>query len=210
MDIFLNFYFVDFDRKSSFHIGGVLRKIMEEDSNPIKDHLFEYIKNSQSIPEQIKLKKFDQITNDIVTNCYDKAISMGEDKEKTVGILATGILHYLLTNALITSQRKVEQNGTEIDIIIPDLKTLEKDPKKTLLICIPKSSDQRIIEEKISQLEKIQPEKDNIWLVLSEDIRINKKSFVVSKENNSFSKIIFEIAQFSNVGGTSKFKILRV
>ena len=32
---------------------------------------------------------------------------MGE-KNESIGVLATGILHYLLTNALITSQRKVE------------------------------------------------------------------------------------------------------
>jgi len=93
---------------------------------------------------------------------------------------------------------------------VPDLKTLEKDPKKTLLVCIPKSSDVNKINEKITQLEKIQPEKQNIWIVLSENISINKKSFVLSKDNNTFSKIIFEIAQFSNVSGANKFKILRI
>ncbi len=120
------------------------------------------------------------------------------------------MLHYLLTNALITSQRKIECEGIEIDIIVPDVKTLEKDPKKTLLICIPKSSYPKTINEKTSVLEKIQPEKENIWLVLSEDISTGKKSFVLSKDNNTFSKIIFEIAKFSNVGGSNKFKILRV
>ena len=98
----------------------------------------------------------------------------------------------------------------ELDIVIPDIKTLEKDSKKTLIICIPKSSDKKIIDEKITQLEKIQPNKENIWIVLSENIPIDKKTFVLSKENDSFSKIIFEIAQFSNVHGTSKFKILRI
>jgi hypothetical protein len=133
-----------------------------------------------------------------------------DSKDISIGILATGILHYLLTNALLNSQRKVEYNELELDIIIPDIKTLEKDPKMTLLICIPKSSDKKIINEKISQLEKIQPIKENIWLVLSENIQTEKKSFILSKENPSFSKIIFEIAQFSNVGGANKFKILRI
>ncbi len=182
---------------------------MQEDSNPVKEYLFDYIKNSQIIVQLIAEKKFDKIIEDVMNNCYDRIISMGE-KDEVVGILATGLLHYLLTNALITSQRKIEYQGIEVDIVIPDIKTLEKDPKKTLLICIPKSSNRNVIEEKIFQLEKIQPEKENIWLVLSENISINKKSFVISKENNSFSKIIFEIAQFSNVSGTNKFKILRV
>jgi hypothetical protein len=182
---------------------------MEEEPNPIKDYLFEYIEKSEIIPKLIIEKKFDEIIEEITTNCYDKVISMGE-KDESVGILATGLLHYLLTNALITSQRKVEYEGEELDIIVPDVKTLEKDPKKTLLICIPKSSDIKIIEDEVSKLEKIQSEKDNIWLVLSENIPTEKKSFVLSKDNNTFSKMIFEIAKFSNVGGSNKFKILRV
>lgn len=182
---------------------------MEEETNPIKDYLFEYIKNSEIIPKLIIEKKFDQIIEDVTKNCYEQIISMDE-KDKAVGVLATGLLHYLLTNALITSQRKVEYQNNEIDIVVPDLKTLEKDPKKTLLVYIPKSSDVNKINEKIIQLEKIQPEKQNIWIVLSENISLDKKSFVLSKNNNTFSKIIFEIAQFSNVSGTNKFKILRI
>ncbi|NNL58517.1 MAG: hypothetical protein HKP31_03495 [Nitrosopumilus sp.] len=182
---------------------------MSEESNPIKDHIFEYIQKSELIPKLISEKKFDLIIEDIINNCYDKIISMAE-KDEAVGILATGILHYLLTNALITSQRKINYQGTELDIVIPDIKTLEKDQKKSLVICIPKSSDINVINKKIAQLEKIQQEKENIWVVLSKNIPLKKKLFVLSKENKTFSKIIFEISQFSNVGGTNKFKILRV
>ena len=182
---------------------------MEEESNPIKDYLFEYIEKSEIIPNLIIEKKFDQIIENVTANCFDHIISM-DNKEEAVGVLATGLLHYLLTNALITSQRKIEYAGNEIDIVVPDIKTLEKDPKKTLLICIPKSSNTEIINEKIKHLEKIQPETDNIWLVSSQNIQTGKKLFVLQKENNSFSKIIFEIAKFSNVGGSNKFKILRV
>lgn len=183
---------------------------MQEESNPVKDYLFEYLLKSEAkIQKLIADKKFSEIIDDIISNCYDKITTMGE-KDVSIGILATGLLHYLLTNALINSQRKVEYQGIEIDIIVPDIKTLEKDPKKTLLICIPKSSNKKTIQEKISKLEEIQPEKENIWIVLSENIPIDKKLFVLSKENNTFSKIIYEIAQFSNVGGSNKFKILRV
>jgi hypothetical protein len=182
---------------------------MSEELNPIKDLLFEYIKKSNNIENLIREKKFDVIINEIIENCYDKIILM-DKKEEAVGILATGILHYLLTNALLNSQRKVDYQGKELDIVIPDTRTLEKDAKMTLLILIPKSSDKKIIDEKISQLRKIQPTKENIWVVLSEDITLDCKSFVLSKENSSFSKIIFEIAQFSNVGRSNKFKILRI
>jgi len=187
----------------------ITKYTMADEVNPIKDYLFEHIEKSNSIENLIHEKKFDVVINEIVENCYDKVILM-DKKEEAVGILATGILHYLLTNALLSSQRKVDYQGMELDIVIPDTRTLEKDAKMTLLILIPKSSDKKIIDEKISQLRKIQPTKENIWVVLSEDISIDCKSFVLSKDNNSFSKIIFEIARFSNVGGSNKFKILRI
>ena len=182
---------------------------MEEEPNPIKDYLFEYIENSSTIPELIEQKRFDDIINEIVQNCYDQVISM-DSKDIAIGVFATGILHYLLTNSLLNSQRKLERDGVEIDIVIPDIKTLGKDPKMALIISIVKSSDEKIINEKLSELEKIQHVKENIWVVLSEEIKIDKKSFVLSKECNTFSKIIFEIAQFSNVNSTNKFKILRI
>jgi len=187
----------------------ITKYTMTDEVNPIKDYLFEHIEKSNSIENLIHEKKFDVVINEIVENCYDKVILM-DKKEEAVGILATGILHYLLTNALLSSQRKVDYQGMELDIVIPDTRTLEKDAKMTLLILIPKSSDKKIIDEKISELRKIQPTKENIWAVLSEDMSIDCKSFVLSKDNNSFSKIIFEIAQFSNVGGSNKFKILRI
>ena len=93
------------------------------------------------------------IINEIIENCYDKIILM-DKKEEAVGILATGILHYLLTNALLNSQRKVDYQGMELDIVIPDIKTLEKDTKMTLLILIPKSSDKKIINEKITAIKE--------------------------------------------------------
>jgi len=182
---------------------------MDEKANPVKEFLFEYIERSQTIPRLIAEKKFDEVIKEVTSNCYGQIVSMGK-KDESVGVLATVLLHYLLTNALITSQRKVEHDGIEIDIVVPDLKTLEKDPKKTLLICIPKSSDTRTINQNIAQLEKIQPEKENIWVVLSEDIPVGRKSFVLSEEEDTFSRIIFDIAQFVNVGGSSKFKILRI
>ena len=182
---------------------------MQEEYNPVKEYLFEHIKNSKTIPEFITQKKFDKIIEDIIENCYDKILEMGE-KDEVIGVLATGILHYLLTNALLNSQRKVQYQNTELDIVIPDIKTLEKDPKMTLLICIPKSSDIKIIKEKISKLEKIHPVKDNIWIVVSKNIQLDKKTFVLSKHEGSFSNIIFEIAQFTNVSGSNKFKILKI
>ena len=183
---------------------------MQEDPNPVKDYLFDYLsKSEEEIQKLISDEKFSEIIDDVIVNCYDKIITLGE-KDESVGILATGLLHFLLTNALLNSQRKVNYHGIEIDIVIPDLKTLEKDSKKTLLICIPKTSEKKEIDQKLMELYKIQPEKQNVWLVLSQKLDFENKSYVIQKENNTFSKIIYDIAQFVNVHGQSKFKILKI
>jgi hypothetical protein len=182
---------------------------MEEESNPIKEYLFNYLEKSEKkFSKLFSQTKIDEIINDILNNCYYK-VALIDNKEESIGVLATGILHYILTNALLTSQRKVEYQGVEVDIVIPDLKTLKKDPKKTLIICIPKTLDKNTIKEKLEQLQKIQPERKNIWLVLTQDIG-HDKTYVIQKDQPSFSKIIFDIAQFVNTQGQDKFKILRV
>ena len=180
---------------------------MEEEPHPIKEYLFNYIQNSEEKFQKLfSQTKMDEIINDIVENCYE----INQEKEDDLGVLATGILHYMLTNAMLASQRKVQHQGIEVDIVIPDIKTLENDAKKTLIILIPKTSDKKIIQEKLEALQKIQPEKQNIWIVLTQDLGFDNKTFVIAKDDGTFSKIIFDIAQFVNVQGQNKFKILKI
>ncbi len=42
---------------------------MDQQPNPVKDCLFEYVKNSQIIPKLISEKKFDQIADEVIQNC---------------------------------------------------------------------------------------------------------------------------------------------
>ena len=181
---------------------------MTEESNPIKDYLFEYL-DSKKIQELVSQSKFPELINDVLENCFDKVILMGK-KEESLAILATGLLHYLLTNVLIPSQRKIEYNGIELDIVIPNLKTLENDPNKALIIYIPKTMNVNTIKQKLDSLKKVQPNNKNIWLVLSEKLDFQNNSYIIEKKNSSFLKIIVDIGQFVNVQGQNKFKILRI
>jgi hypothetical protein len=183
-------------------------KQMSEESNPIKDYLFDYIE-SKKIQELTAQSKFSELIKDVLENCFDKVIVMGE-KEASLAIFTTGLLHYLLTNALITSQRKIECKGVEIDIVIPNLKTLENDPNKALIIYIPKTMNVSTIKQKLDSLKKIQPNNKNIWMVLSNNLDFQNNTYVIEKKNSSFLKIIGDIGQFVNVQGQNKFKILRI
>lgn len=207
------------------------QKIIDE----IKRYLFDYLENSSvRISELLLGNKFDVVINDAVENCYDKAVSLGG--LSGVSVLGTGLLHYLLTRALMTSQRKVTyrydgnnhdngnvsnsqddtsttDNNNEIllDIVIPDIKTLKKDPKKSLILCIPDTDDPAVITQLTARLEKIQPQRQNIWMVLpSDNVSTKYKTYVLDKNNNTFSNIIFDISKFTSVNQQNQFKILRI
>ena len=94
------------ENKTLFHINGIYNyRVMQEESNPIKDYLFEYIKNSQTIPKLIVEKKFNKIIDEVTKNCYEKIISMGDNKEESLGVLITGIIA-LFTNQCPHKQSK--------------------------------------------------------------------------------------------------------
>jgi len=183
---------------------------MKEKNHPVKDYLFSYIEKSEKrFQELLSQTKFDKIISDILENCYYK-VTLMDKKEESLAVFATGILHYMLTGVMLPSQRKIEYKKVKIDIVIPDLKTLENDPKKTLIICIPNTLDKNFIKNKLKQILEIQPKKQNIWFVLNQDIKLECKTYVIKKENSTFSKIIYDIGNFVNVQGENKFKILPV
>ena len=181
---------------------------MSEETDPVKELMFEHVKNSQTIPDLVSEKRFDKVIDEIIEHCYDRVVAMG-GRDDTVGVLATGMLHYIMTVALLSSQRKVEHKGVALDMVVPDIRTLEKDPKMALVILVPMTSDMDAIRNRIEQLRQVQPVRENIWAVLSEDVRLDCRTFVVSKRG-SFRSIIFEIAKFANMGGSDRLKILRI
>ncbi len=183
---------------------------MKKENHPVKDYLFSYIKKSEKrFHDLLSQKEFDKIISDILENCYFK-VALMDTKEESLSVLATGILHYMLTNVMLPSQRKIEYKKVKIDIVVPDLQTLENDPKKALIICIPNTLDKIFIKNKLKKVQQIQPEKQNIWFVLTQDIGLEYKTYVIKKENSTFTKIIYDIGNFVNVQGENKFKILRV
>jgi hypothetical protein len=180
-----------------------------QETDTIKNLLFNYLSNKKEIQELIIQSKFSDISENVLENCFEKIIKMGK-KEESLGTFATSLLHYLLTRALISSQRKIETQDIQLDIVIPNVKTLKKDPKNSLVICIPKTTNKKEIEQKLKTIQKIQPHKENIWLVLTKNMNFKNRIFVIKKNNSSFSNIINEISLFINVKGPNKFKILPV
>ncbi|ABK77610.1 hypothetical protein CENSYa_0978 [Cenarchaeum symbiosum A] len=85
------------------------------------------------------------------------------DPEVNGSKLLNSMLHYMLTLVMIPTQRKFDEQGTEVDIAIPDMKTVRSSPRDALLICIPALHENR--EAHAKTVAGMHPEKENVWYV---------------------------------------------
>ena len=125
------------------------------------------------------IPKIKEILSKTIATIYEKKENIDSDSnnfEKPLSILCESFLHFLLTTTSLPSQRKIMLNEQEIDLVIPDIKTLYKDPKKTLIIIFYKDSS---TSEYIKKLDNIQKNKENIWLVSSTPLDINYRNYVL-------------------------------
>ena len=183
---------------------------MDSDS-PIKDILYQEISNITENKIQLEISKNNssKIISEIISKCYPKIQQISLNMDEDFGIFAESLMHYFLSIAIIPSQRKISQKNIEIDIVIPDLRTLESNPKDSLIIAFPKSRNKKLVEKKISDLEKIHSVKENIWLVLHEDLEFKNRTYLIKNDVNSLNKILDEINEFYSSRKQSKLKIIK-
>ncbi len=135
------------------------------------------------------IPKIKEILSKTITTIYEKKENIDSDSnnfEKPLSILCESFLHFLLTTTSLPSQRKIMLNELEIDLIIPDIKTLYKDPKKTLIIIFYKDSS---TSEYIKKLDNIQKNKENIWLVSSTPLDINYRNYVLYENKEEYQTL---------------------
>lgn len=185
-------------------------KIMSE-ASPIKEILYEQINSISEQKIQIEISKNNtaNLIRNMVDNCYSKITKLNGGQYENFEAFEESLMHYLLTNALIPSQRKVTLKAIEIDIVIPDVRTLALAPKDTLVIFFPKTNDAKVILESLKKLEAIQPVKENIWLVQKTSLGLQYKTYEIDN-GCSFSNIVNDINVFCSSKTQSKFKIFKV
>ena len=135
------------------------------------------------------IPKIKEILSKTIATIYEKKENIDSDSnnfEKPLSILCESFLHFLLTTTSLPSQRKIMLNELEIDLIIPDIKTLYKDPKKTLIIIFYKDSS---TSEYIKKLDNIQKNKENIWLVSSTPLDINYRNYVLYENKEEYQTL---------------------
>lgn len=183
---------------------------MDVDS-PVKDILYQELSNITENKIQLEISKNNssKIISEIVLKCYPKIRQISRNLDEDLGIFAESLMHYLLTLATIPSQRKISKKDIEIDIVIPDSKTLQSSPKDSLIIIIPKSRNKNLVKKRISDLEQIHAVKENIWIVLDKDLKLENRTYLIKNGSRSLNKILGDINEFNSSRKQSKLKIIK-
>ena len=129
---------------------------MDEEPNPTKDILYEVINQigESKIHQEIAYSNHEKIINEIIELSKEKIQQLDGEQENNLAKFLTAFLHYLLTIVLIPSQRKIQKDAIDIDIVVPNLKTLETNPKNAILICIPEIHEYTI-ESQIKEMNSL-------------------------------------------------------
>ena len=183
---------------------------MDTDS-PVKDILYQELSNVTENKIQLEISKNNssKIISEIVSKCYPKIQEISLNIDEDLGVFAESLMHYFLTIAIIPSQRKVLLKDIEVDIVIPDLRTLQSNPKNSLIIAFSKSKNKNLVKNKILELEKIHTVKENIWLISHEDLELKNRTYKIKNNSNSLSKILDDINEFYSSRKQNKFKFIK-
>lgn len=138
---------------------------------------------------------------DIIMNrCITKLPYEPDNSERDtiIAILGEALLHFMLTISTLPSERKVEiKDGLTLDIVIPSLPSLYRDPNKSIIIQIIK--DKKTDINKVQNLEFLQPNTQNIWLISIRHLsfaKFTEYSIFPNHTSHKYSNIITDIDKF--------------
>lgn len=145
----------------------------------------------------------------IFEHCISNIGKIETVKPDMSGSVAEGLLHYMLTVSMIPSQRKTLFQSVEIDIAVPDTRTLGVSPQDVIIILFPKTEDVENIKSHITKIKKVQPNVNNIWVVLENNLQLDSKIYTL-KDSMTFANIINDLISFSSNRKQSKLKIFKI
>ena len=123
--------------------------------------------------------------------------------------LCEALLHFMLTASTLPSARKIEvDRKIRIDLVIPNVQCLVKTPQKAVVIAIVREPENI---ESISQLESVQPNINNIWLISARPLRIpDLRNYSVFHMGLSkrFCDIIIDIEKFLRKSGDKSMRFV--
>lgn len=139
---------------------------------------------------------------EIISRCTK---SLGpEADEETLVTLCEALLHFMLTAALLPSERKVSVQGAELDLVIPSIRTLGKSSGKSLVIQMVRGD----LFTKVKHAEYVQPHRENIWLVSAKPLQTAYRNYHLAYGEFRYVKIVSDISAFLLEKGDRGLKLL--
>ena len=177
------------------------------ESSPIKDALYAKINNigQEEIHQLLLKEEFSELFEKIYEPVIHEIQSI-EEYEK-YGTLAESMTHYLFTEMLIPSQRKIIFENVELDMVIPNTLELQKNSNNTIVIFFVKTSDLDQIKQRIQEIKKIQKNDANIWVITKDQIEISQSTYYTTKK--SFSEFLKNSKKFINTKKMNKLNIFK-
>ena len=177
------------------------------ESSPIKDTLYAKIDDigQERIHKLMLSGKFSELFEKIFETTINSIDGINEYEKH--GIAAESLTHYLFTEMLIPSQRKISFKNIELDMIIPSIAELKKNSDNTILIFFAKTSNIDEIKQRIQEIKMIQNSDSNIWVVSKDDIQILQTTYTTKKE--SFSKFLKDTQTFVKTKKINKLNIFK-
>ena len=179
----------------------------------VKDILYNAIDNYKEyrIVSDIAQGNSSDTLNAICNECIPLLEKLEGNKSENLISLAESFIHYLLAVALIPSQRKIIHAGIEIDVVIPDVTTLASSPQDSIIITFPKTNDHKFLQNQVAELAKIQPHKDNLWVVLENALPLEARAYIINQnEKMRFTNIINDMIGFLSNKKQSKLKLFKI
>ena len=177
------------------------------ENSPIKDALYAKINNiGQEEIHQLLLKEefselFERINERAIHSVRDI------DEYEKHGTLAESLTHYLFTEMLIPSQRKITFENIELDMLIPNTTELQKDSQNTIIIFFVKTSNIEQVKHRIQDIKKLQKDDSKIWIISKNHIEIGQSTYVTEKE--SFGKFLKDAQNFTKTKKMNKLNIFK-
>jgi hypothetical protein len=154
-------------------------------------------------------KYIDKIMNECITKLTYES-NDNDDYNITIAILCEVLLHFMLTICTLPSERKIRvKNDLILDVIIPNLQSLKIKPDKSIIIQVIK--DKMMDLNKTSQLEFLQPNRENIWLISAKPLSATKYTTYTVFPNSglhNYSNIIIDIDNFLKETGDKSFRFI--
>jgi len=148
----------------------------------------------------------------IMTECITKInVDLStSNKDETIPVLCEALLHFMLTVSTLPSERKIQiKDNLTLDIVIPNLQSLKRTPDKSIIIEFIRG---KLDLNKIPQLEFLEPNYKNIWLISVIPFSTTKYRIYGMSANNgifhSFSNIIIDINNFLKETGDKSLRFI--